>query len=210
MKERNLLPLFDSAYQGFATGDLIQDAAAIRLFVDQGFQAAVTQSFAKNMGLYGERVGAVHFVCSDKETADIVLSQIKLVIRPMYSSPPAHGAKVAAAILGDAKNFKEWQDELTNISHRVIHMRKLLRQRLEELKVPGTWTHITSQIGMFSYTGLTPEQCDIIIKKHHVYLLRNGRISMCGVTTKNVDHLARAIADSIATTTTAATPAQKK
>ncbi len=118
----------------------------------------------------------------------------------MYSNPPGHGAKIAAAILGDPKNFKEWQDELTKVSHRIIHMRKLLRQRLEELKVPGTWSHITSQIGMFSYTGLTPEQCDIVIKKHHVYLLRNGRISMCGITTKNVDHLAKAIADAIATT----------
>jgi aspartate/tyrosine/aromatic aminotransferase len=200
MKEGGLLPLFDSAYQGFATGDLVQDAAAIRFFVEQGFQTIVTQSFAKNMGLYGERVGAIHIVCTDDKTAEIVLSQLKLVIRPMYSNPPAHGAKVAAAILGDPKNFKEWQDELTKVSHRIIHMRKILRQKLEDLKVPGSWTHITSQIGMFSYTGLTPEQCDIVINKHHVYLLRNGRISMCGVTTKNVEHLAKAIADAIAST----------
>lgn len=99
MKEKNLLPFFDSAYQGFATGDIIQDAAAIRLFVDLGFQMIVTQSFAKNMGLYGERVGAIHFVCQNNETAEIVLSQVKLVIRPMYSNPPIHGAKIAGAIL---------------------------------------------------------------------------------------------------------------
>ena len=122
---------------------------------------------------------------------------MKIVIRAQYSSPPAHGAKIASSILNDAKNFQEWQKELSLVSKRIIDMRNLLRSKLEALKVPGNWEHITNQIGMFSYTGLTPEQCEILINKHHIYLLKNGRISMCGITTNNVDHLANAILDAI-------------
>lgn len=201
MKEKSLLPIFDSAYQGFASGDLIRDAFAIRYFQEQGFQMIVTQSFAKNMGLYGERVGAIHFVAADKDTAERVLSQLKIVIRAQYSNPPAHGAKIAAAILTDPKNFQEWQKELSMVSQRILDMRNLLRSKLEALKAPGSWEHITNQIGMFSYTGLTPEQCEILINKYHIYLLKNGRISMCGITTKNVDHLANSIVEAIKATT---------
>lgn len=97
-------------------------------------------------------------------------------------------------------NQKAWADELRGVSQRIIDMRVLLRKKLEDLKVPGTWDHITTQIGMFSYTGLTPEQCEILINKHHIYLLKNGRISMCGVTTKNVSYLAESIKDAILST----------
>ena len=59
----------------------------------------VSQSFAKVMGLYGERTGALHIVCKDKGAADVVLSQVKIVIRSNYSSPPIHGARIAGRIL---------------------------------------------------------------------------------------------------------------
>lgn len=102
MRERRLFPFFDSAYQGFASGDLIKDASAIRLFVDMGFQMVVSQSFAKNMGLYGERVGALHIVCQSQQVATKVQSQLCLIIRPNYSNPPLHGARIACKILGNA------------------------------------------------------------------------------------------------------------
>lgn len=95
MKKRRLVPYFDSAYQGFASGDIVKDAWAIRYFVKEGFSMLVSQSYAKNMGLYGERVGALHVVTPDKETADKVLSQLKQIIRANYSSPPLHGARIA-------------------------------------------------------------------------------------------------------------------
>lgn len=60
-------------------------------------------------------------------------------------------------------------------------MRKALRDELEKMSTPGTWNHITDQIGMFSYTGLSPKQCEILINKYHIYLLKSGRISMAGV-----------------------------
>lgn len=199
MKERGLFPFLDSAYQGFATGDLDRDAAVIRLFVDMGIQFVLAQSFAKNMGLYGERAGAFHIVCANKDSAARALSQIKLVIRHAYSNPPLHGARIASKVMNDPKNFQEWKDELKMVSERIQKMRVALRDELVALKVPGTWDHITNQIGMFSYTGLSVKQCEILIDKWHIYLLKNGRISMAGITTKNVKYLANAIADAVAT-----------
>jgi len=114
----------------------------------------VTQSFAKNIGMYGERIGAIHFVCKTKEVAEIVGSQVMLVIRPMYSNPPIHGARVVERILSKPEYFEAWKKELKAVSERIIKMRKLLRDELVKLGVPGTWDHIINQIGMFSYTGL--------------------------------------------------------
>jgi len=200
MKERGLIPFMDSAYQGFASGDLEKDALSIRIFLEMGFQMIVAQSFAKNMGLYGERCGALHFVCTSKDVAARVLSQTKIVIRANYSNPPLHPALLGARVLGNKQYFEDWKKELTQVANRILLMRRLLRDELLRLKAPGNWDHITNQIGMFSYTGLTPEQCDIIIKKYHIYLLRNGRISMTGITSKNVAYLARAMKDAIDST----------
>lgn len=118
----------------------------------------------------------------------------------MYSNPPAHGARIAAKILTNPQLYAEWLSELVLVSKRIIDMRLALKTELDRLEVPGNWDHIVTQIGMFSYTGLTPEQCEILIAKHHIYLLKNGRISMCGITTKNVAYLAAAIKDAILTT----------
>jgi len=155
MKKNELVPLFDTAYQGFASGSLEKDAFPIRLFLERGFQMLVTQSYAKNMGLYGERVGALHVVTLSTKTAENVLSQLKMIIRPMYSSPPMHGALIVHKILSNPIYFTRWENELSSISNRIIQVRKLLRDELERLKTPGNWEHITNQIGMFSYTGLS-------------------------------------------------------
>eukprot|EP01016_Furgasonia_blochmanni_P039964 TRINITY_DN5042_c0_g1_i2.p1 TRINITY_DN5042_c0_g1~~TRINITY_DN5042_c0_g1_i2.p1 ORF type:complete len:431 (-),score=144.79 TRINITY_DN5042_c0_g1_i2:201-1493(-) len=198
-KARRLVPFFDSAYQGFASGDLEKDALSIRIFAEAGLQMIIAQSFSKNFGLYGERVGAIHVLCNSKSTADSVSSQIKILIRTIYSNPPLHGARIVAKILGSKQTFEEWRTELAQVAGRILGMRKALRDELERLGTKGTWEHITNQIGMFSYTGLTPNQCDVLIKKHHIYLIRNGRISMAGVTTKNVAYLAKAIKDAVET-----------
>jgi aspartate aminotransferase len=199
MKKNELIPFFDTAYQGFASGCLERDAFAIRHFVEKGFQMFVSQSYAKNMGLYGERVGALHVVCLNAKTAGIVLSQLKMIIRPMYSSPPMHGALIVHKILSNPEYLQRWKDELRGISNRVITVRKLLRDAIEKLKTPGTWEHITNQIGMFSYTGLSEKQCDMLIGQLHVYMLRNGRISLTGINTKNVNYLAESINKAIST-----------
>jgi aspartate/tyrosine/aromatic aminotransferase len=186
---------FDSAYQGFASGDLEKDAYAIRKFAAAGLNMLVSQSFAKNFGLYGERIGTLAVVCSKKDSVASVLSQLDVLIRNLYSNPPKHGANIVRTILSDKALTQEWHAELFAMSKRIQDMRTALFNELKKLGTPGNWSHITSQIGMFSYTGLSPAQSDAMVEKHHVYMLRNGRISMAGVTTKNVVYLAQAIDD---------------
>lgn len=155
----------------------------------------ICQSFAKTMGLYGERTGAMHVVCNDKADADKVLSQIKILIRTNYSSPPKHGARIAGMILNNVEMRNQWLGELVAVTDRINDMRKALRNSIEKQGVKGNWAHITTQIGMFSFTGLTTKQSEAMVSKHSVYMTKNGRISICGLTTKNVDYVAAAIKD---------------
>jgi aspartate aminotransferase len=197
MKERNHFPFFDCAYQGFASGDLARDAAALQYFVDQGFELCIAQSFAKNFGLYGERAGCFHFVTAPgSDSADNVkriASQLAILQRSEISSPPLYGARIASTILNDPALFSEWEENLKTMAGRIIDMRKSLRSKLEELGTPGTWNHITDQIGMFSFTGLTQPQVLKIREDAHIYMTNNGRISMAGLNTKNIDHVAKSI-----------------
>ena len=153
IRAKNHLPFFDSAYQGFASGDLERDAWALRYFVREGFELLAAQSFAKNFGLYNERAGTISFVCASAAQAKVVLSQVKMVIRPNYSNPPAHGARIVAIVLSDPALYAEWKEELKGMSGRINAMRKELRSALEKSNTPGDWAHITSQIGMFSFTS---------------------------------------------------------
>lgn len=195
MKQKQLLPWFDSAYQGFASGSLEEDAWAIRYFCDQGFEMLVCQSFAKNFGLYGERIGTCSVVCDNPAKVPQLDSQLDLLIRTLYSNPPLHGMRIVKTILGDSSLTAMWQQEMVMMSSRINEMRQVLRAELERLKTPGDWSHITTQIGMFSYTGLSKAQCQKLISKWHVFLLLSGRISMAGINSQNVAYLAQAIND---------------
>lgn len=158
----------------------------------------ICQSFAKVMGLYGERTGALHVVCADDKTAAAVMSQVKIIVRTNYSSPPKHGARIASLILNDPKLRAEWLGELQMVCKRMNEMRAALRKELEASGAKGTWAHITTQIGMFSFTGLTNAQVTQMVKKHSIYMTQDGRISVCGVNTKNVKYIAAAIKDVVA------------
>ncbi|KAJ3040055.1 Aspartate aminotransferase, cytoplasmic [Rhizophlyctis rosea] len=193
MKERNHFPFFDCAYQGFASGDLDRDAQAVRYFVDQGFEMVVTQSFAKNMGLYGERCGALSTVAKTEERAKAFVSQCCKISRAAYSTAPGYGARIASTILNNPELYKQWVEELQTMSHRIMDMRDALFAALKELGTPGTWNHIVDQIGMFSYTGLNPKQVKTLQENYHVYLTENGRISMAGLNTGNVRRFAEAV-----------------
>jgi aspartate aminotransferase len=193
VKQRGHYAFFDMAYQGFASGDVDRDAFALRHFVQEGHNVCLAQSFAKNMGLYGERVGAFSIVTASPEEQKRVDSQIKILVRPMYSNPPIHGARVAAHILGDAKLYPQWLGEVKEMADRIITMRALLKDNLEKLGSAHDWSHITSQIGMFAYTGLEAEQMDRLAREYSVYATRDGRISVAGITSDNVGRLAEAI-----------------
>ncbi|KAL2430774.1 Aspartate aminotransferase, cytoplasmic [Exophiala dermatitidis] len=199
MQANGLFPFFDCAYQGFATGDLTRDNFAIRHFVEQGFELLVAQSFAKNMGLYGQRVGALHFVSAPgpqaQETARRVASQLSILQRSEISSPPIYGARIASTILNDKQLFSEWERDLQTMSGRIVEMRQALQHELKVLGTPGQWDFITNQIGMFTYTGLSKEQVLELRVKWHVYMAETGRISMAGLNTGNVAYFARAVDD---------------
>jgi len=175
MRERSHIPFFDTAYQGFASGDLSRDAWAIRYFVEQGFELCIAQSFAKNFGLYGERTGAFHFVSAPgaeaSQSSAHVASQLAILQRSEISNPPAYGARIASKVLNDPSLFAQWEDDLRTMSGRIAEMRSGLRQRLESKGTPGPWRHITDQIGMFSFTGLTEAQVKVLREKWHVYMV---------------------------------------
>ena len=153
--EQKLLPLFDFAYQGFADG-IDEDAVGLRAFARPGAELIVCSSFSKNFGLYCERVGALTVVAKDKAGADTVQSQVKVCIRSNYSNPPAHGAELVTTVLGDAELRKKWEKEVAEMRGRINGMRELLVKTLKAKGVPGDYSFITRQRGMFSFSGLTP------------------------------------------------------
>ncbi|KAI8645738.1 aspartate aminotransferase [Parasitella parasitica] len=194
IKERDHFAFFDMAYQGFASGDCTRDAYALRKFVDDGHQVVLAQSFAKNMGLYGERVGSFSVACADAEEKARVDSQLKIIIRPMYSNPPIHGAHIVSTVLNTPELKSEWLGEVKTMADRIITMRDKLRGHLEnDFGSKKSWNHITDQIGMFCYSGMTPQQVEKIKSDWHVYLTQDGRISMAGISSANVKYLAEAI-----------------
>jgi len=192
-KSKGHFSFFDTAYQGFATGDPVKDAYPVRLFIKEGHNIAFAQSFAKNFGLYGERIGALSFVAKDPTEAEALESQLKILIRPMYSNPPSYGARLVSNIWNDPELRALWHKEVKVMADRIITMRTTLVNNLQKLGSKKDWSHITKQIGMFCFTGLAPEQVDRITKDYHIYLTRNGRISIAGITSKNVEHLAKGI-----------------
>jgi hypothetical protein len=178
IKEHKLLPFFDNAYQGFASGEAEKDAASVRMFVDDGHHLAMVQSFSKNFGLYGQRIGALSVVGATEEEAKRVVSQMKMVIRPMYSNPPRHGARLVRTILEDEKLLHDFYDQCRGMADRINSMRTALRTSLESSGSKKPWDHITKQIGMFAFSGLTKEEVVALRERHHVYCTGDGRISM--------------------------------
>lgn len=194
MRAKQHVPFFDSAYQGFASGDVDLDAWAIRYFVDQAFDAVfIAQSYAKNMGLYGERVGCLHVVSPSPSVAGRILGQIKRLQRVESSTPPAYGSRVASMILSDEKIYAQWLRDLRTMSGRIREMRWALRSRLEANGTPGAWEHITRQQGMFCFTGLTERQVDVLRNLYHIYTTRDGRFSVSGLNSDNIDYVVEAI-----------------
>jgi aspartate aminotransferase len=193
IKKKNLFPFFDMAYQGFATGSVDNDAFAVRHFIKEGHRIALCQSYAKNMGLYGERAGAFSITADSKDEADRVMSQIKILIRALYSNPPIHGARIVTEILSDPQLRAEWLVQVKEMADRIISVRTKLRENLKKEGSTRNWEHITNQIGMFCFTGMNAQQVEKLTKEFSIYLTKDGRISMAGVTSKNVEYLAHAM-----------------
>ncbi|KPA85956.1 putative aspartate aminotransferase [Leptomonas pyrrhocoris] len=187
---------FDSAYQGYASGSLDEDAFAARLFAGLGLEVMVAQSFSKNMGLYSERAGALSVIIKDKTKRADVKSVMESLIREEYSSPPAHGARLAHLILSSNDLRKEWEAELADMAGRIRTMRRTVYNELKRLETPGSWEHVINQIGMFSFLGLTKEQCQYC-QDHNVFITLTGRANMAGLTHDTALMLARTINDAV-------------
>lgn len=193
LKAKGHLPLFDMAYQGFTSGNADTDAASLRLFVEDGHRVMLAQSFSKNFGLYGQRVGCLSVLTDSKEEASAINSQLKIIARPMYSNPPLTGVRIVEEVLGDQGLEGSWRVEMKAMADRIIGMRTSLKTSVQGLGSVLNWDHIVNQNGMFCYTGLTPEQVARLRDEHSVYLTKNGRVSMAGVTSGNVEYLANAM-----------------
>ena len=193
LRERELLPYLDLAYQGFGDG-IAEDAYAVRAMADAGITYLIANSFSKSMSVYGERCGALSAVCADKAEADLVMGQLRFTVRRIYSSPPMHSAQIVARVLGDAKLRAMWEGELAQMRERIARMRRALHDRLVA-RVPGRdFGYFLTQRGMFSYTGLSAAQVDRLREEHAVYLIRSGRICVAGLNEANVERTAEAMA----------------
>ena len=190
--KKEILPFFDMAYQGFASGDVDEDAFAVRLFANSGINMILAQSFAKNFGLYGERIGCLSILTQSEEEKKAIYSNLLKIIRREYSSPPKFGAMIVNNILSNDELKKEWLEEVKMIAKRVKDMRVALKNKLEEVGSKLDWNCIIKQKGIFGYTGLTPEQCDRLRDEFHIYIIRSGRISIPGLNDSNVEYVAKA------------------
>jgi aspartate aminotransferase, cytoplasmic len=196
-RKNKLFPFFDVAYQGFCSGDLDKDASAIRYFAEQGHELFVSQSFAKNMGLYNERIGNLTVLVNNAELIPKIKSQMTMIVRAIYSNPPCHGARIASSILNNKALNDEWRENMRTMAGRMQAMRELLYQKLNLLNTPGNWDHIMRSVGLFSFTGLNVKQCNYLISEYHIYLLRDGRINVSALTNANIDYVTNAIYDAV-------------
>ncbi len=193
LKARHVIPYLDLAYQGYGDG-LQEDAYAVRRHADARVPFVVANSFSKSMSVYGERCGALSVVCPTPEEAALVLGQLKLTVRRIYSSPAIHAAGIVARVLGDARLRPMWEAEVAQMRERIQAMRRALHEVLSA-RVPGRdFGYLLTQRGMFSYTGLSAQQVDRLRDEHAVYLIRSGRMCVAGLNRGNVERTAQAFA----------------
>ena len=193
VKARSLTPFLDMAYQGFGHG-IQEDGAVIGKFVAAGLNFLLSTSFSKSFSLYGERVGALSVVCVDKEECGRVLSQLKIAIRTNYSNPPIHGGAVVAAVLANPEWRATWEKELSEMRVRIKAMRQKLVDGLQAAGVKQDMSFITTQIGMFSYSGLNKDQMVRLRTEFGVYGTDTGRMCVAALNSKNIDYVCQAIA----------------
>lgn len=193
VKERQLTPFLDMAYQGFANS-IAEDGAVVGKFVATGMDFLVATSFSKSFSLYGERVGALSVVCASKDEAARVLSQLKIMIRTNYSNPPTHGGAVVALVLGDDHLRTQWEAELAGMRDRIKRMRQALVDGLKAAGVKQDMSFITTQVGMFSYSGLSKEQMVRLRSEFGVYGTDSGRMCVAALNEGNIEHVCQAIA----------------
>jgi aspartate/tyrosine/aromatic aminotransferase len=190
--ERGLLPLVDYAYQGLGDG-LEADSLGLLELCRPGKELLIASSFSKNFGLYCERTGALTAVAGDQQAAGIALSRLKICVRTNYSNPPAHGGVIVATVLADPELKRQWTDEVAAMRERINGMRRLFAETMRAKGSPRDFGFITTQRGMFSFSGLTDVQVDELKTKFSIYVVGGGRINVAGMTEHNMDRLCDAV-----------------
>jgi len=193
VRARNLVPILDMAYQGFADG-LAQDGAVVKRFADALSPVFIASSFSKSFSLYGERIGALSIVAADKDEAARVLSQVKRIVRTNYSNPPTHGCQVVTKVLTTPELRALWEQELGQMRDRIKQMRKALVDKVQAKKPGYDIGFVLKQRGMFSYSGLSKETVDKMRKEYSIYAVDSGRICVAALNSRNVERVAEAIA----------------
>jgi aspartate/tyrosine/aromatic aminotransferase len=194
IKTKKLLPLVDFAYQGLGRG-LEEDAEGLRILAANVDEMVVCSSFSKNFGLYNERIGAMTIKGTGTEAVSKAFSHLKLTIRRLYSNPPTHGGDIVTTIMNDASLRSEWETELATMRQRIAQMRELFVSTLKTKGVTQDFSFLTGQYGMFSFSGLNPEQVKTLREKHSIYIVGSGRINVAGMTKANMDALCTAVAE---------------
>ncbi|GKX62692.1 amino acid aminotransferase [Pragia fontium] len=193
LAERQLIAFMDIAYQGFSEG-LDEDAYAIRSVASAGLPCLLSNSYSKNFSIYGERCGGLSVFCDDADEAVRVQGQLKATVRRNYSSPPLDGAQIVSLVLSDPQLKATWMAEVSEMRNRIIQMRQKMVDVMSQA-LPGLdSSYLVKQTGMFSYTGLTPEQVDRLKSEFAIYLVRNGRMCLTGLNSQNVERVAQAFA----------------
>jgi len=198
LAERGLVPLVDFAYQGLAEG-IREDASGVLSLCRPGREVLIANSFSKNFGLYNERVGALTVVTSSQRDAEAAFGHVKRCIRSNYSNPPAHGAAIVTTVLCDPQLCAEWEAEVEVMRNRIDHMRQLFADTLAAKVPQRDFGFIREQRGMFSFSGLSPEQVGLLRDEYSIYMLGSGRVNVAGLTKDNVEPLCQAIADVLGT-----------
>ncbi|XP_019369864.1 PREDICTED: putative aspartate aminotransferase, cytoplasmic 2 [Gavialis gangeticus] len=197
---RRLFPFFDIPGQGLASGDLDKDAWALRHFVARGFELFCAQSFSRIFGLYDEPVGNLIVVARDNVALTRVRSQLEKVAAALWASPTCFSARVIATVLNNPALRSKWKQSLRAMAEKIMLIRAKLKEKLRILGTPGSWEHITTQLGTHSFMGLLPVQVAYLVKLKHVYLHADGQVSMCSINSRNMDYVAQSIHEAVVAT----------
>lgn len=192
LAQRGAIVLVDLAYQGFGTG-LRADAQVLDIILEKIPNLLIANSFSKNFGLYSERVGALTVVTESAAVSAAVMSQLKVLVRGLYSNPPSHGAAVVTTILSDDGLRAQWEQELSEMRQRIHQLRQDFVAGLAAAGVQQDFSFITRQLGMFSFSGLNPEQVDRLQQDYGIYMVRSGRMNVAGMRKDNIQRLCQAI-----------------
>ncbi|KAA9132001.1 aspartate/tyrosine/aromatic aminotransferase [Marinihelvus fidelis] len=193
IEERDILPLFDLAYQGLGDG-LDQDAAVIRAAAERLPEMFVAVSCSKNFGLYRERTGALLIMGKDPSHRKVLETQAANVARGSYSMSPAHGPLIVAGIFEDPKLHQLWLDEVNEMRGRIQGLRNKFAQALANERSDLDFSWISHQRGMFSLLGLTQNEVDTLREDQHLYMVRDSRINIAGLQGATIEPIAKAVA----------------